>query len=728
MAEITYDKQTIAADNIKIVIDETNVLEDTEIITSVKDNQDTEITDRVNVEDSWDADNSKRYITIKNKTPDRIEGKLEVLVDTFDLTKVDFELEPEIVASTTTGQADGTGSTGSGDTSSDSSGSSSNGVDTQQQETSSPSVSPTSPSVGQQDVVTSQGSQDTGVQSTPTTTPTTQPSADGTQGQTSQDASSGVGQDSVTQQPVESQPQQDAQVQQEVILQTLEIKPEVENIVGKENVLETTDGKHKITSFLLGSNGGVNVSITSNIVEDYEVTCENNNIEIYKLKNLNKFKIVGNAYTTANVVVKVNGYKPLELEVEFKRQFTIPLFSVTGDIEEDNPNISRLFETRLLSELREENLPFVFPFSNAIDQDTQAPLVPQITSSNPIVVGEVIDNKISIAVSQRLDESVNSLVTISLGNHIPFNLNVSVLRADWMPSDYVPTEFAFHGGIMTYYVGDKSYVYIPEDVDKNNLVIEIDSAYRDTLPDDIDAQLTYEFDKNLNRLYIGCNYLGEIGLVFKHDKYLDSTLLIKTLERVQSDEEEIKTTGEVYFDLGECPKVKLDYNADNLVSVTIESSSIKDEKAKLAFILEHSRNKGGNYDKIYQLANGLCTYNANMSSKDIDKEDGANNNAILYSLFMSVLNEEDNYTFTELFRLLVRVFKIYKDEALNELKITRFEEAWQLPKSQFDLIGMLGSFFNKYVETNGAVSVSSLKISDDAKNRMKGYIAKQILP
>ncbi len=725
MAEITYDKQTIAADNIKIVIDETNVLEDTEIITSVKDNQDTEITDRVNVEDSWDADNSKRYITIKNKTADRIEGKLEVLVDTFDLTKVDFELEPEIVASTTTGQADGTGSTGSGDTSSDSSGSSSSGVDTQQQETSSPSVSPTSPSVGQQDVVTSQGSQDTGVQST---TPTTSPSVDGTQGQTSQDPSSGVGQDSVTQQPVESQPQQDAQVQQEVILQTLEIKPEVENIVGKENVLETTDGKHKITSFLLGSNGGVNVSITSNIVEDYEVTCENNNIEIYKLKNLNKFKIVGNAYTTANVVVKVNGYKPLELEVEFKRQFTIPLFSVTGDIEEDNPNISRLFETRLLSELREENLPFVFPFSNAIDQDTQAPLVPQITSSNPIVVGEVIDNKISIAVSQRLDESVNSLVTISLGNHIPFNLNISVLRADWMPSDYVPTEFAFHGGIMTYYVGDKSYVYIPEDVDKNNLVIEIDSAYRDTLPDDIDAQLTYEFDKNLNRLYIGCNYLGEIGLVFKHDKYLDSTLFIKTLERVQTDEEEIKTTGEVYFDLGECPKVKLDYNADNLVSVTIESSSIKDEKAKLAFILEHSRNKGGNYDKIYQLANGLCTYNANMSSKDIDKEDGANNNAILYSLFMSVLNEEDNYTFTELFRLLVRVFKIYKDEALNELKITRFEEAWQLPKSQFDLIGMLGSFFNKYVETNGAVSVSSLKISDDAKNRMKGYIAKQILP
>lgn len=714
MALVTFTKSTSDVlgnkDTLSITLTESSILEDTEIVTEVRTAEGVALTDKINVNDRWDGTN--RILDLTNATEENVVGEIQILADGFDATEVEFEFSaaeqktPD--ASTGTEQVPDTESTEGSST------------DTS---TSSPDSSTTSPdtSVSGGDTTTSTPSVDTGTSDKeeevspvvpPTTTTPTPDTSKDPEPSKPVEQPEGQTQDGTVQQP---------DVEEEIVLQDLEISIE------KNKFVEETDDGLVVTTYLLGSGGAFVVAVNSSGVMNYEVESSDPNIEVIKYKSIRKFSVSPLAYTEGEVTIRVDGYKPKTFKVVVKRQFTIPIFNEDGTILTDSPDLSQLFETRVVN-LEEAELPYTFPFANAIDQITQAPIIPTVESNNPIITGTVIDGTISVAVSQRLAEDVNGLLTVKLGdNHLPLNVNVTVYRAEWMESDFVPKEFPFHNAHLSFFVGDKSYIYLPDGITEDNLGISVEAKNPDL---EVEGEvLVFDFKPELQRLYISSDVVGEYVVTFTHEKWLETILNVQVVEDEDSDgEEEIETSGEVYYDLGECPKVRLEYNADNLVSVAIEASEIKGEKAKLAYILEQSKGKPGAYEKIYTLANGLCTYNQEMSKKDIESEDGANQNAILYSLFMSVINEEDDYTFKELFRLIVRIFKIYQSEALNELKITRFEEAWTLPKAQFDLIGLLGSFFNKYVNTNGAVSVTTLNISDSAKNKIKGYMSKNILP
>lgn len=702
-----------------ITINEPTIDQDTEIITAVRTEAGLDLSDKITVVDEFD--NTNRLIKIRNKTDEAVVGEIEILAGEFDAIETTFDFEA--ASSTTSGDpVDGSqDSSAGGDVDSSTDTSTSTDVDS----------SPTVGSGGSSDSQTSSPDAEQSQTEQPdsvggVTPPKEETVVPPTVEQTPPEASQKppVGDSSIPATPPEpTKPEERPDAQQQPQVQEVPLK-DLNISFDNPKLVQEDEGNILVNTYLLGSRGSFTVSLNTPAISGYEVVSSNPNIEVIKYKDVNKFSVAGMAYESAVITINVEGYKPKEFQVTVNRQFIIPLFDEDGNVVNESPNVGELFATRVIN-LREENLPFRFPFTNAIDQITQAPIVPDVTSTNDIIVPSIEDGHVSIAVSQRLAESTNGLVTVRLGeNHLPYTLNVSVIRADWMPSDFVPEEFPFHNGTLSFYAGDKSYIYLPEDVKEKDLEITVVG-----LEEVEGAEVTFDFNTVLTRLYIGCNMVGNYTITFKHEKWLDSVLNLQVLERPETgDGEEVETSGEVYYDLGECPKVRLEYNEDSLVSAAIEASEIKGERAKLAFILEHSKGKTGAYEKIYTLANGLCTYNKEMSRPDIESEDGANQNAILYSLFMSVLNEEDEYTFKELFRLIVRIFKIYQAEALNELKITRFEESWTLPKSQFDLIGLLGSFFNKYVNTNGAVSVTTLNITDSAKNRIKGYISKGILP
>lgn len=243
----------------------------------------------------------------------------------------------------------------------------------------------------------------------------------------------------------------------------------------------------------------------------------------------------------------------------------------------------------------------------------------------------------------------------------------------------------------------------------------------DTFTITADPAVTHRID--VDRIFLQSATKGDYPVKIELTGYKPANITLKVIDPVVVPPQPPKP----WFDLGPSLPATIIANEDNYVDKVYDSPVLVTDENKIAYILEN-----GSAD-IKGPALTLCQYQEEMSKKtnsNLTKSGyGAKQNFKLYGRLISMVKSPDYYSFRTTMRIVLKIFKIYKDDAFNANALNRFELDWPADSVKLDEYKMLTGFLCEYVAKNGVgVTANGLPFEDDIKARFNRFIQENLLP
>lgn len=410
------------------------------------------------------------------------------------------------------------------------------------------------------------------------------------------------------------------------------------------------------------------------------IEAKSDNNKITPVVNDKTITITATEAGSATITVSGAGVVTKTFSVEFKEKTTGPQFSV------DETNV-------------------VFNESDVFKDIKINNLVGKLTgtcSSNLLDLSILEDDYLRIELLEQIKEDLTATIVLSVEGQNSVTLNVTVKN----DKQEIPT-MSIDGKVYISTVGEEIYFVTPTPDEGASVQV--------TAPQGVTSRV------DIDRVYLKSDTEGTYTVEVALSGYKTATVTFKVGIKASV----ITPAEKHYYDLGPAPKVELVYNKDNFVDKVFEDTTMTTDKEKLAYILEN-----GDTD-IISTANVLCKYQSVLSNKsNIDISSlGGQYNFMLYAKLMAVINAEDYYSFRSSLKVILKIFKVYKDDAFNVLNLNRFELKWPSDSVKLEEYKLLVTFLSEYVAKNGTgISASPLPFSPEVKSRFNRFIQEGFRP
>ena len=331
-------------------------------------------------------------------------------------------------------------------------------------------------------------------------------------------------------------------------------------------------------------------------------------------------------------------------------------------------------------------------------------------SSDPLLVPDVIHTPttgktvVRLELDRDITQDLNAQVTLSVVGQQDVVLDVTVVNdVTHLPS------MSMDGKVYEAELGQEVLVQGPT------------PNPGDTFTITADPNVVHRID--VDRIYLKSAVKGDYPVKVELKGHKPANITFKAIDPVVLPPQPPKP----WFDLGPAPSATVIANEDNYVDKVYDSPALATDENKIAYILEN-----GSAD-IKGPALTLCQYQEEMgkaSNKNLGKSGyGAKQNFKLYGRLISMVKAPDYYTFRTTMRIILKIFKIYKDDAFKPVALNRFELDWPADTVKLDEYKMLTAFLCEYVDKNGVgVTANGLPFDDDIKARFNRFIQENLLP
>lgn len=426
-----------------------------------------------------------------------------------------------------------------------------------------------------------------------------------------------------------------------------------------------------------------------------QYTAQSDNTDITVTKTLlGPLRITATQAGSANITLQGNGIVTKTFSVTFTPKVSVPVPPVAG------PQFSVANTTVNFNE------------SDVFKDVDILNLVGNLTakSSDPLLVPDVIHTPttgktvVRLELDRDITQDLNAQVTLSVVGQQDVVLDVTVVNdVTHLPS------MSMDG---------KTY---QADLGQEVLVQGPTPNPGDTFTITADPNVSHRVD--VDRIFLQSAVKGDYPVKIELKGYQEANITFKAVDPVVIPPQPPKP----WFDLGPAPSATVIANEDNYVDKVYDSPALPTDENKIAYILEN-----GSAD-IKGPALTLCQYQEEMgkgSSKDLNKSGyGAKQNFKLYARLISMVKSSDYYSFRTTMRLVLKIFKIYKDDAFKSTSLNRFELDWPADTVKLDEYKMLTAFLCEYVDKNGVgVTANGLPFDDDIKARFNRFIQENLLP
>lgn len=426
-----------------------------------------------------------------------------------------------------------------------------------------------------------------------------------------------------------------------------------------------------------------------------QYTAQSDNTDITVTKTLlGTLRITATKAGSANITLQGNGIVTKTFSVTFTPKASVPVPPPTG------PQFSVA------------NTTIQFNESDVFKDVDILNLVGVLTakSSDPLLVPDVIHTPttgktvVRLELDRDITNDLNAQVTLSVTGQQDVVLDVTVVN------DVTK--------LPTMSMDGKTY---QADLGQEVLVQGPTPNPGDTFTITADPNVSHRVD--VDRIFLQSAVKGDYPVKIELKGYQEANITFKAVDPVVIPPQPPKP----WFDLGPAPSATVIANEDNYVDKVYDSPALPTDENKIAYILEN-----GSAD-IKGPALTLCQYQEEMgkgSSKDLNKSGyGAKQNFKLYARLISMVKSSDYYSFRTTMRLVLKIFKIYKDDAFKSTSLNRFELDWPADTVKLDEYKMLTAFLCEYVDKNGVgVTANGLPFDDDIKARFNRFIQENLLP
>lgn len=427
--------------------------------------------------------------------------------------------------------------------------------------------------------------------------------------------------------------------------------------------------------------------------KQYTAQSDNGDITVNK-PLLGPLRITATQPGSANITLQGNGIVTKTFSVTFTPKVSVPVPPVAG------PQFSVANTTVNFNE------------SDVFKDVDILNLVGNLTakSSDPLLVPDVIHTPttgktvVRLELDRDITQDLNAQVTLSVVGQQDVVLDVTVVN------DVTK--------LPTMSMDGKTY---QADLGQEVLVQGPTPNPGDTFTITADPNVSHRVD--VDRIFLQSAVKGDYPVKIELKGYQEANITFKAVDPVVIPPQPPKP----WFDLGPAPSATVIANEDNYVDKVYDSPALPTDENKIAYILEN-----GSAD-IKGPALTLCQYQEEMgkgSSKDLNKSGyGAKQNFKLYARLISMVKSSDYYSFRTTMRLVLKIFKIYKDDAFKSTSLNRFELDWPADTVKLDEYKMLTAFLCEYVDKNGVgVTANGLPFDDDIKARFNRFIQENLLP
>ena len=427
--------------------------------------------------------------------------------------------------------------------------------------------------------------------------------------------------------------------------------------------------------------------------KQYTAQSDNSDITVTKTL-LGTLRITATKAGSANITLQGNGIVTKTFSVTFTPKASVPVPPPTG------PQFSVA------------NTTIQFNESDVFKDVDILNLVGVLTakSSDPLLVPDVIHTPttgktvVRLELDRDITNDLNAQVTLSVTGQQDVVLDVTVVN------DVTK--------LPTMSMDGKTY---QADLGQEVLVQGPTPNPGDTFTITADPNVSHRVD--VDRIFLQSAVKGDYPVKIELKGYQEANITFKAVDPVVIPPQPPKP----WFDLGPAPSATVIANEDNYVDKVYDSPALPTDENKIAYILEN-----GSAD-IKGPALTLCQYQEEMgkgSSKDLNKSGyGAKQNFKLYARLISMVKSSDYYSFRTTMRLVLKIFKIYKDDAFKSTSLNRFELDWPADTVKLDEYKMLTAFLCEYVDKNGVgVTANGLPFDDDIKARFNRFIQENLLP
>lgn len=426
-----------------------------------------------------------------------------------------------------------------------------------------------------------------------------------------------------------------------------------------------------------------------------QYTAQSDNTDITVTKTvLGTLRITATKAGSANITLQGNGIVTKTFSVTFTPKASGPVPPVSG------PQFSVA------------NTTIQFNESDVFKDVDILNLVGNLTakSSDPLLVPDVIHTPttgktvVRLELDRDITQDLNAQVTLSVVGQQDVVLDVTVVNdVTHLPS------MSMDGKVYEAELGQEVLVQGPT------------PNPGDTFTITADPNVVHRID--VDRIYLKSAVKGDYPVKVELKGHKPANITFKAIDPVVLPPQPPKP----WFDLGPAPSATVIANEDNYVDKVYDSPALATDENKIAYILEN-----GSAD-IKGPALTLCQYQEEMgkaSNKDLNKSGyGAKQNFKLYGRLISMVKAPDYYTFRTTMRIVLKIFKIYKDDAFKPVALNRFELDWPADTVKLDEYKMLTAFLCEYVDKNGVgVTANGLPFDDDIKARFNRFIQENLLP
>lgn len=328
-------------------------------------------------------------------------------------------------------------------------------------------------------------------------------------------------------------------------------------------------------------------------------------------------------------------------------------------------------------------------------------------SSNAIVFPATVkDNVVTVKLNNQLKKTTSFSVTL----HVDGQQDVVVMFNVEVPEEL--PDLPINGKVITGEKGKEIYFNLPP-LDSDDVI--------DATCSDIDLDIEI---RDINRVYINSNVAKTYLINVSHTEYKPGVVTYVCTEPYV---EPVKPAPapEEYYDLGPAPEVQINAPEGEFVSKTFEEPTITTDEEKISYILANAP-----FD-FKAIGHFLCTYAKKMDPNGVilSAEEGSRLNRSLYQRIMYILTIPDYYEFRERFRLLIKIFKIYKDNSFSLMNALRYDNNWIEGPEALEQYKLFIAFVEKYIKANGqGVKVGNLPFKDSIVDKIVQYCSENIQP
>lgn len=455
----------------------------------------------------------------------------------------------------------------------------------------------------------------------------------------------------------------------------VEFLPEKDDIV---ITLDPANGTAKVGQIMTAT-------VSSTISTSIRATSDNGDITVSPSGKDNVWNIIARQPGRANIEFSAHDILTESVSVEF---------------EEAVYNGPQFIVSKTYFSGPQEDYPMSFTVDNLVGKLSAR-------SSNGVVFPATVkDNVVTVKLNNKLTKTTNFSVTLHVDGQQDVVVTFSVIVPEELP------ELPINGKVINGETKKEVYFNLPP-LDSDDVIDATCTDY------DLDVEI-----RDYNRVYIRSNVAKTYTINVSHSEYKPGVVTYVCTEPYVEPVQPAPGPEE-YYDLGSAPDIKVNTTEEEFVSKTFESARITTDEERIAYIIANAP-----FD-FKAIAHFLCTYAEKMNPNGVipTPEEGSRLNRSLYQRIMYILTIQDYYDFKERFRLLIKIFKIYKDNSFNLMNALRYDNNWIEGPEALEQYKLFIAFVEKYIKADGqGVKVGNLPFNDAIIDKITQYCSENIRP